>query len=79
MSNLQQTEVSIHPGASTLTRTRGATDRASDLLNASTPPLTAAKSCGLVPGMPVSTSAIPAHIDDHAAVRLRRKNAGGLP
>src|SRR5678815_727780 len=48
-------DVSIHPGASTLTRTRGPSDRASDLLNASTPPFTAANSCGLVPGMPVST------------------------
>src|SRR5258706_5663753 len=33
--------VSIKPGAMTFTRTRGATERASDLLNASTPPFTA--------------------------------------
>src|SRR5438552_14556045 len=47
--------VAIQPGASTLTRMRGATDRASDLLNASTPPFTAAYIWGLVPGIPVST------------------------
>src|SRR5687768_3991110 len=48
-------EVSIHPGAMMLTRTRGATVRASALLNARTPPFTAANSCGLVPAMPVMT------------------------
>ena len=48
-------EVAIHPGASTLTRTRGAIERASYLLNAEMPPLTAANSWGLSPGIPVST------------------------
>src|SRR5258708_4421692 len=45
--------VSMKPGAITLTRTRGATDRASDLLNASTPPFTAEYSSGLRPAIPV--------------------------
>ena len=45
----------MKPGAMTLTRTRGATERASDLLNASTTPFTAAYNCGLIPAMPAST------------------------
>src|SRR5262249_49745206 len=37
-------DVRIQPGARTLTRTRGATERASDLLKARTPPFAAANS-----------------------------------
>src|SRR3954453_12137247 len=47
--------VSIHPGHRTLTRTAGASARARLLLNASTPPLTAANSWGFSPAMPVVT------------------------
>ena len=45
----------MKPGAMTFTRTRGATDRASDLLNARTPPFTAEYSSGFSPAIPVST------------------------
>src|SRR5918995_1796465 len=47
--------VSIQPGHSTLTRTRGARPRARLLLNASTPPFTALNSSGLSPAIPAVT------------------------
>src|SRR3954467_14685456 len=47
--------VSIQPGHRTLTRTCGATARARLLLNDSTPPLTALKSSGFSPFMPLVT------------------------
>src|SRR5215218_4126780 len=47
--------VSIQPGQSTLTRTRGARRRARLLLKASTPPLTALNSSGFSPAIPAVT------------------------